>query len=174
MSIFSEKRKENHIMAKLTKLAKEVGVKGPVVTIVMDGIGIAPAGAGNAVKNAYTPTLDMLMNNYAWTKLRAHGTAVGLMSDDDMGNSEVGHNALGSGQVFAQGAKLVSESIETGRMFDGETWKALANNAASNNTVLHFIGLFSDGNVHSHINHLKAMVERAKKDGVKTDRKSVV
>ena len=157
-------------MAKLTKLAKEVGVKGPVVTIVMDGIGIAPAGAGNAVKNAYTPTLDMLMNNYAWTKLRAHGTAVGLMSDDDMGNSEVGHNALGSGQVFAQGAKLVSESIETGRMFDGETWKALANNAASNNTVLHFIGLFSDGNVHSHINHLKAMVERAKKDGVKTVR----
>ena len=157
-------------MAKLTKLAKEVGVKGPVVTIVMDGIGIAPAGAGNAVKNAYTPTLDMLMNNYAWTKLRAHGTAVGLMSDDDMGNSEVGHNALGSGQVFAQGAKLVSESIETGRMFEGETWKALVNNAIANGTVLHFIGLFSDGNVHSHINHLKAMVERAKKDGVKTVR----
>ena len=157
-------------MAKLTKLAKEVGVKGPVVTIVMDGIGIAPAGAGNAVKNAYTPTLDMLMNNYAWTKLRAHGTAVGLMSDDDMGNSEVGHNALGSGQVFAQGAKLVSESIETGRMFEGETWKALVGNAVANGTVLHFIGLFSDGNVHSHINHLKAMVERAKKDGVKTVR----
>ncbi len=157
-------------MAKLVKLEKAVGVKGPVVTIVMDGIGIAPAGAGNAVKNAYTPTLDMLMSKYAWTKLRAHGTAVGLMSDDDMGNSEVGHNALGSGQVFAQGAKLVSESIETGRMFDGETWKALANNAAENATVLHFIGLFSDGNVHSHINHLKAMVERAKKDGVKTVR----
>ncbi len=157
-------------MAKLVKLEKAVGVKGPVVTIVMDGIGIAPAGAGNAVKNAYTPTLDMLMNNYTWAKLRAHGTAVGLMSDDDMGNSEVGHNALGSGQVFAQGAKLVSESIETGRMFDGETWKALANNAAEKATVLHFIGLFSDGNVHAHINHLKAMVERAKKDGVKTVR----
>ena len=157
-------------MAKLNKLAKAVGVQGPVVTIVMDGIGIAPAGAGNAVKNAYTPTLDMLMANHAWTSLRAHGTAVGLMSDDDMGNSEVGHNALGSGQVFAQGAKLVSESIETGRMFDGETWKALANNAISGGSVLHFIGLFSDGNVHSHINHLKAMVERAKKDGVKTVR----
>jgi 2,3-bisphosphoglycerate-independent phosphoglycerate mutase len=110
------------IMAKLNKSAMNIGVTGPVVTIVMDGIGIAPDGAGNAVKNAYTPTLDMLMEKYPWVKLRAHGTAVGLMSDDDMGNSEVGHNALGSGQVFAQGEKLVTESIETGRMFEGETW----------------------------------------------------
>ncbi|MBR5186967.1 MAG: 2,3-bisphosphoglycerate-independent phosphoglycerate mutase, partial [Clostridia bacterium] len=97
-------------MAKLNQSALNIGVTGPVVTIVMDGIGIAPDGAGNAVKNAYTPTLDTLMEKYAWVKLRAHGTAVGLMSDDDMGNSEVGHNALGSGQVFAQGAKLVTES----------------------------------------------------------------
>ena len=153
-------------MATLNKLKNPIGITGPVVTIVMDGVGIAPDGAGNAVKNAYTPTLDMLMANYPWTTLRAHGTAVGLMSDDDMGNSEVGHNALGSGQVFAQGAKLVSESIETGRLFEGETWKALAGGCKANASTLHFIGLFSDGNVHSHINHLKAMVERAKKDGV--------
>ena len=157
-------------MAILSKLTKDFAVKGPVVTIVMDGIGIAPDGPGNAVKNAYTPTLDMLMANYPWTKLRAHGTAVGLMSDDDMGNSEVGHNALGSGQVFAQGAKLVSESIETGRMFDGETWKALVANCTANASTLHFIGLFSDGNVHSHINHLKAMVAKAKTEGVKNVR----
>ena len=153
-------------MAKLNKSALNIGVTGPVVTIVMDGIGIAPDGAGNAVKNAYTPTLDTLMEKYAWTKLRAHGTAVGLMSDDDMGNSEVGHNALGSGQVFAQGAKLVTESIETGRMFEGETWKSLTGNCIANGTTLHFLGLFSDGNVHSHINHLKAMVEKAKAEGV--------
>ena len=153
-------------MATLNKLKNPIGIAGPVVTIVMDGVGVAPDGAGNAVKNAYTPTLDMLMANYPWTTLRAHGTAVGLMSDDDMGNSEVGHNALGSGQVFAQGAKLVSESIETGRLFEGETWKALTGGCKANASTLHFIGLFSDGNVHSHINHLKAMVERAKKDGV--------
>ena len=84
---------------KLEKLEKTIGVKGPVVTIVMDGVGIAPDGPGNAVKNAYTPTLDMLMKKYPTTLLQAHGTAVGLMSDDDMGNSEVGHNALGSGQI---------------------------------------------------------------------------
>ena len=157
-------------MAVLNKLNKNFSVNGPVVTIVMDGIGIAPDGPGNAVKNAYTPTLDMLMAKYPWVKLRAHGTAVGLMSDDDMGNSEVGHNALGSGQVFAQGAKLVSESIETGRMFEGETWKTLVSGCKANASTLHFMGLFSDGNVHSHINHLKAMVEKAKAEGVKTVR----
>ncbi|MBQ0009774.1 MAG: 2,3-bisphosphoglycerate-independent phosphoglycerate mutase, partial [Ruminococcus sp.] len=143
-----------------------IGVKGPVVTIVMDGIGLAPDGPGNAVKNAYTPTLDRLMANYPWVKLQAHGTAVGLMSDDDMGNSEVGHNALGSGQVFAQGAKLVTESIAEGRMFEGETWKDLVANAKANASTLHFIGLFSDGNVHSHIDHLRQMVKKAKAEGV--------
>ena len=97
---------------KLNKLDNFDGVKGPVLTIVMDGVGLAPAGETNAVSRAYTPTLDMLMAKYPMVTLRAHGTAVGLPSDDDMGNSEVGHNALGSGQVFAQGAKLVSQSIE--------------------------------------------------------------
>ena len=143
-----------------------IGVKGPVVTIVMDGIGLAPDGPGNAVKNAYTPTLDRLMNHYPWVKLQAHGTAVGLMSDDDMGNSEVGHNALGSGQVFAQGAKLVTESIAEGRMFEGETWKDLVANVKANASTLHFLGLFSDGNVHSHIDHLRQMVKKAKAEGV--------
>lgn len=152
---------------KLEKLEKTIGVKGPVVTIVMDGVGIAPDGPGNAVKNAYTPTLDMLMKKYPTTLLQAHGTAVGLMSDDDMGNSEVGHNALGSGQVFAQGAKLVAESIESGKMFEGKSWKELVENVKTTNGTFHFLGLFSDGNVHSHINHLRAMVERAKNDGVR-------
>ncbi|MGM9645296.1 MAG: 2,3-bisphosphoglycerate-independent phosphoglycerate mutase [Eubacteriales bacterium] len=153
-------------MAKLKKLKNPIGVKGPVLTIVMDGVGIAPEGPGNAVASAYTPTLDMLMKNYPWVKLKAHGTAVGLPGDDDMGNSEVGHNALGSGQVFAQGAKLVSQSIESGKMFSSDTWKEIVSNVKSNNSTLHFIGLFSDGNVHSHINHLKAMIDEAKREGV--------
>ncbi len=150
-------------MAQLKKLANFEGVRGPVLTIVMDGVGIAPATAGNAVHHAYTPTLDMLMEKYPMVTLRAHGTAVGLPSDDDMGNSEVGHNALGSGQVFSQGAKLVSESIESGKMFESDTWKALTGDCKT----LHFLGLFSDGNVHSHIDHLKAMIAHAKADGVK-------
>ena len=150
----------------LKKSERFTGSKGPVLTIIMDGVGIAPDNEGNAFAKAYTPTLDRLMKEYPTLTLKAHGTAVGLPSDDDMGNSEVGHNALGSGQVFSQGAKLVSESIESGKMFASGTWKLLINNVIENRTTLHFLGLFSDGNVHSHVNHLKAMVEQAKKEGV--------
>ena len=157
-------------MAELKKNSKFNGVDGPVLTIVMDGVGIAPDTIANAVKGAYTPTLDMLMEKYPTVKLKAHGTAVGLPSDDDMGNSEVGHNALGAGQVFAQGAKLVSQSIESGKMFASDTWKAIISNVNNNGSVLHFLGLFSDGNVHSHIDHLKAMILQAKNEGIKTVR----
>lgn len=151
----------------LKKLDGFHGVRGPVVTVVMDGIGIAAPNAANAVYHAYTPTLDMLAKNYPMVRLKAHGTAVGLPTDGDMGNSEVGHNALGSGQVFSQGAKLVSESIENGSMFESDTWKTLLDGVKNSNGTLHFIGLFSDGNVHSHIDHLKAMLVRAKADGAK-------
>ena len=144
-------------------------VSGPVVTIVMDGVGLAPDTGANAVRAAHTPTLDRLMADYPMIPLRAHGTAVGLPSDDDMGNSEVGHNALGAGQVFAQGAKLVSNSIESGKMFDSAAWHEVTDPVKGKGT-LHFLGLFSDGNVHSHIDHLKAMVKEAKAEGVKTVR----
>ena len=150
----------------LKKLAGFDGIDGPVLTIVMDGVGLAPDTVSNAVASAYTPTLDMLMKNYPMVSLKAHGTAVGLPSDDDMGNSEVGHNALGAGQVFAQGAKLVSQSIESGKMFASETWQTIVSNVKSNGSTLHFLGLFSDGNVHSHIDHLKAMIVKAKDEGV--------
>ena len=148
------------------KKAAYAPVKGPVLTIVMDGVGIAPEGPTNAVSRAFTPTLDKLLKDYPCVTLKAHGTAVGLPSDDDMGNSEVGHNALGAGQVFAQGAKLVTQSIETGKMFASETWQTLISNVKTNSSTLHFLGLFSDGNVHSHIDHLKAMLVRAKEEGV--------
>ena len=151
-------------MNKLEKNSAFGGVKGPLLTIVMDGVGIAPDTGANAVKAAHTPTLDRLMAEYPTLSLRAHGTAVGLPSDDDMGNSEVGHNALGAGQVFAQGAKLVSNSIESGKMFSSTAWGEIVDGAK--NGTLHFIGLFSDGNVHSHIDHLKAMLSHAKEDGV--------
>ena len=153
-------------MISLKKSEKFGGVEGPLVTIVMDGIGIGRDDAENAVYKANTPTLSMLMSKYPTLTLKAHGTAVGLPSDDDMGNSEVGHNALGAGQVFAQGAKLVSNSIESGKMFASETWKKLVENAVKNNGTLHFIGLFSDGNVHSHIDHLKAMIAKAKDEKI--------
>ncbi len=150
----------------LKKLSSKL-TKGPLTLIVMDGVGLGKENAGNAVFSARTPNLDMLMKNYPTLSLKAHGTAVGLPSDDDMGNSEVGHNAIGAGQVYAQGAKLVSSSIESGKIFSSDTWNTLTSNCKDNSSTLHFIGLFSDGNVHSHIDHLKALVKRAKEDGVK-------
>ncbi len=157
-------------MVQLKKSSEFKGVKGPLLTIVMDGVGIAPDKGANAVAAAHTPTLDMLMKNYPTLAIKAHGTAVGLPGDDDMGNSEVGHNALGSGQVFAQGAKLVSQSIETGKIFASDTWCDIIKNVKNNKSTLHFLGLFSDGNVHSHLDHLKALIVKAKDEGVNSVR----
>ena len=142
-------------------------IKNPVVLVVMDGIGMGKGDAGDAVKTANTPNLNTLFNNHPFTLLKAHGTAVGLPSDDDMGNSEVGHNALGCGQVYSQGAKLVNESIDSGRMYTTGTWLEITGNCVNNKSTLHFIGLLSDGNVHSNIAHLKDMLTRAKQDGLK-------
>ncbi len=139
---------------------------GPVVVVVMDGVGIGPDYAGNAVKAATTPVLKRLMADYQHTALRAHGTAVGMPSDADMGNSEVGHNALGAGRIFDQGAKLVQEALDSGALFRGPGWTEIIDNCLARTSTLHLLGLFSDGNVHSHINHLKALIVEAKKRGV--------
>lgn len=150
---------------KLAKSSQFPPCPGPVVTIVLDGVGISPREDGDAVKTARTPTLDKLMTTYPMTPLRAHGTAVGMPSDEDMGNSEVGHNAFGAGRVFAQGAKLVAESIASGHLWQGKAWHDVVATAKQGG-CLHFLGLFSDGNVHSHIDHLRAMLEQAKQEGV--------
>ncbi len=154
----------------LQKLSTFAGIQGPVVTIVMDGYGLPKTDVGSAIAAARKPTLDRLFANYPNIRLRAHGTAVGMPSDDDMGNSEVGHNAIGAGQVYAQGAALVSNAIGGGDIWQGSAWQEIVAGAKSGRGVIHFIGLFSDGNVHSHIDHLKAMVVRAREEGVKTVR----
>jgi 2,3-bisphosphoglycerate-independent phosphoglycerate mutase len=150
---------------KLAKSSRFPACPGPVVTIVLDGVGISPREDGDAVKAARTPNLDRYMASYPMINLLAHGTAVGMPSDEDMGNSEVGHNAFGAGRVFAQGAKLVAESISSGHLWQGQAWHDVVATAKQGGT-LHFLGLFSDGNVHSHIDHLKAMIEQAKREGV--------
>ena len=134
-------------------------MKKPIVLVIMDGVGRGDGGPGDAVAQAKTPVLDRLMATCPMTWLKAHGTAVGLPTDDDMGNSEVGHNALGCGQIYSQGAKLVQESIESGALFQSKTWLELVDNAKAGH-ALHFLGLLSDGNVHSNISHLIAMLKR--------------
>jgi len=145
-----------------------LGVQGPVLLVIMDGVGLGRGDDGDAVALARTPHLDRLAAGALTTRLVAHGPAVGMPSPGDMGNSEVGHNALGAGRVFAQGAKLVAEAIESGRLFDGRGWRDAVERCVRNDTPLHLFGLLSDGNVHSHIDHLLAMLRRADADGVRS------
>jgi 2,3-bisphosphoglycerate-independent phosphoglycerate mutase len=146
------------------------GVRGPVVACILDGVGLGRHDEGDAVWLARTPNLDRLAAGPLATALCAHGTAVGLPSDDDMGNSEVGHNALGAGRVFDQGAKLVNRAIEEGRLFRGEVWRKLVGQVLQSGEPMHFIGLLSDGNVHSHIDQLFALLRRCDEEGVRAAR----
>ena len=95
-------------------------MKNKVVLVIMDGVGLTDRKEGNAFYHAKTPNIDKLMNNSI--SIHAHGHYVGLPSDDDMGNSEVGHNAMGCGQIYSQGAKLVNDAINSGVLFEGKVW----------------------------------------------------
>ncbi len=156
------------------------GRRGPVVLVIMDGVGYGKHAEGDAVADSKMWALRAMEAASPHTRLKAHGTAVGLPSDEDMGNSEVGHNAIGCGRVYAQGAKLVSGAIASGAMFEGATWRKLVENAKRSGAAggrvaaMHFIGLFTDGNVHSHIDHLKAMVSRCAAEGVRRVRVHVL
>jgi 2,3-bisphosphoglycerate-independent phosphoglycerate mutase len=132
----------------------------------MDGIGRGAGDEADAVAIAATPTLDRLWVPGVRAELRAHGKAVGLPSDDDMGNSEVGHNALGAGKVYAQGALLVGRAITSGALFQGPVWRQVTERGARGGAV-HFLGLLSDGNVHSHVSHLEALLAAAARAGCK-------
>ena len=142
----------------------------PLVLAILDGVGLAPPTEDNSVWLAHAPFLHSVLRDETVeghpavrTELRAHGTAVGLPSDADMGNSEVGHNILGAGRIFDQGAKQVEQAMADGRIW-GDAWRQVMARGAAGKRV-HFIGLLSDGNVHSHIRHLEIMLERAATDG---------
>lgn len=146
---------------------------GPVVFVVMDGVGLGKQDESDGVFLAYTPVLDELIKEPLFTKLKAHGTAVGQPTDEDMGNSEVGHNTLGAGRVFPQGAKLCNEAIASGRLFSGEGWQGAMARAKAGGTM-HFIGLLSDGNVHSHLSQVLDFLDACVRDGVQRVRMHVL
>ncbi len=134
----------------------------PVVLVILDGVGVGNGGEDDAVATALTPTFDALNATAPRVQLAAHGRAVGLPSDADMGNSEVGHNAMGAGQVVDQGARRVNEDLGNGAAWATPTWRALIATR-----TLHLVGLLSDGNVHSHVDHLDALIAAAARDGVR-------
>lgn len=140
---------------------------GPIVLAVLDGVGLTADGPGNAVSKARTPFLGEAVREHFHVALNASGEAVGLLPGQ-MGNSEVGHNTMGSGQVIKYGIARVEEAFASGEIFQSEAWKGAIRKVTSNpGRTLHFSGIFSDGGVHSHISHLEAMVERAYTEGVR-------
>ncbi len=139
---------------------------GPLVFLVLDGVGVGRGDEFDAVHVARKPTLERLRREGAWRTLRAHGKAVGLPSDSDIGNSEVGHNILGAGRVFPQGASSVEAAFANGSLWL-DPWRRVADNAKREGATLHFIGLLSDGNVHAHQQHLERMLEHAAAEGVR-------
>ncbi|MBQ3325623.1 2,3-bisphosphoglycerate-independent phosphoglycerate mutase [Candidatus Saccharibacteria bacterium] len=147
--------------------------KGPVVLAILDGVGLRREVAGNAVKQAHTEFLNYAVENYKTTSLAASGEAVGILADN-MGNSEVGHNTIGSGQIIKQGISQINDAINTGAIWNSEAWKEAIKRVKDNNSTLHFSGIFSDGNVHSSIYHLEKMIDQAHNEGVKKIRIHIV
>lgn len=158
---------------------------GPVVLVVLDGVGLAPDSPGNAVSKARTSFLGRAVRDYLHVALDASGEAVGLVSGQ-IGNSEVGHNTMGAGRAFKQDIARVNEAFATGEVFESEAWKGAMRTVLGEDNrdkvdnfniswyneeigpvTLHFAGIFSDGGVHSHISHLEQMIEKAYAEGVR-------
>ena len=139
--------------------------KTPTTLIIMDGFGLAPAADDNAVTLANTPVLDKLFKEYAHTTLSASGLDVGLPAGQ-MGNSEVGHTNIGGGRVVFQDLPRISRAIEDGSFFKNEAYNKAMDDCLKNDSSLHLYGLLSDGGVHSHIEHLFALLKMAKAKGL--------
>jgi 2,3-bisphosphoglycerate-independent phosphoglycerate mutase len=153
---------------RLKRLDKFSGREGPIVLIIMDGVGLGNKDNNNAFFLAKTPYLDKIQTKKKlYTVLKAHGTAVGLPTDNEMGNSEVGHNAFGAGSVPKQRATLAKEAIESKSLFKSTKWLELSEKIRTNNKKLHFIGLLSDGYVHSDFSHLIGLLYGSKDSGIK-------
>ncbi|MDL2211464.1 2,3-bisphosphoglycerate-independent phosphoglycerate mutase [Erysipelotrichaceae bacterium OttesenSCG-928-M19] len=141
-------------------------MKKPMVLCILDGIGIGLRNNRNACFLAHTPTLDYLLTSYPHSKLQCSGLAVGLPKGQ-MGNSEVGHLNIGAGRVVYQSLSLINNEIETGSFYENEAFNLALDNALEKDSSLHLMGLLSDGGVHSHIDHFKALILMAKNKGLK-------
>ncbi|MCY4381408.1 MAG: 2,3-bisphosphoglycerate-independent phosphoglycerate mutase [Proteobacteria bacterium] len=145
-------------------------LKQPLLCVIADGVGLSAETFGNAVQLARTPNMDYLKQYHPHGTLFAHGPHVGLASEHDVGNSEVGHNTLGAGQIYDQGAKSVDQAISSGKAFVSPTWLQLIAHIKQHGSTLHFLGLLSDGNVHSHEKHLHILMAKACEEEVQNIR----
>ena len=138
---------------------------GPITLVVLDGVGLRDDEYGNAVLQSHSEFIDQLFEKYPWVSLEASGEAVGILKGQ-MGNSEVGHNALGAGQIIKQGIAKIEDDFKTGAIWQTEAWRGAIENVKNHNSTLHFSGIFSDGGVHSSLDQLLKMLEQAKNEGI--------
>ena len=138
---------------------------GPILLVILDGVGLRQDRYGNAVLQAHTEFIDQLFEKYPWVSLEASGEAVGILKGQ-MGNSEVGHNALGAGQIIKQGIAKIEDDFQTGAIWQSAAWRGAIANVKEYSSTLHFSGIFSDGGVHSSLSQLLKMLEQAQKEGI--------
>jgi len=141
--------------------------RGPVIHVVLDGWGVGEPNSTNAIHLANTPQISSLSKNSQYTELWTHGLHVGLPNENDLGGSEVGHMTMGAGIIKDQGPTLIQKLIKSGEFFEGPILNEIMRNCIFNETPLHLLGLISDGNIHSHVDHMEAIIRYAFKVGIK-------
>ena len=154
-------------MKSLKSLQQNFSGRGPLIHVVLDGWGVGAPDETNAIHQAALPIMDRLRQNFPYTQLWTHGKYVGLPSENDLGGSEVGHMTMGAGIIKQQGPTLIRKLIQSGDFFKIPALSKIIKNCLNHDTPLHLLGLLSDGNIHSHLDHMQAIVRHAFQAGIR-------
>jgi len=151
----------------LKKLQQYFSGRGPLIHVVLDGWGVGAADETNAVNRANLPVMSRLIRGCPYTQLWTHGKYVGLPNEKDMGGSEVGHMTMGAGMVMEQGPTLIQNLLQSGEFFENPVLSRIIQNCVEHDTPLHLLGLLSNGNIHSHVDHTEVIIRHAFKSGIR-------
>ena len=154
-------------MNSLKSLHQNFSGRGPLIHVVLDGWGVGEPDETNAIHQAVIPVMDGLVQNHPYTQLWTHGKYVGLPSEKDLGGSEVGHMTMGAGVIKQQGPTLIKKLMQSGDFFEIPVLTKIIKNCLDHDTPLHLLGLLSDGNIHSHLDHMQAIVYHAFQAGIR-------
>ena len=154
-------------MLSLKNLQQYFSGRGPLIHVVLDGWGVGTADETNAVNRANLPVISRLIRGCPYTQLWTHGKYVGLPNEKDMGGSEVGHMTMGAGMVMEQGPTLIQDLLQSGEFFENPVLSRIIQNCVERDTPLHLLGLLSNGNIHSHVDHTEAIIRHAFQSGIR-------
>ena len=154
-------------MLSLKNLQQYFSGRGPLIHVVLDGWGVGAADETNAVNRANLPVMSRLIHGCPYTQLWTHGKYVGLPNEKDMGGSEVGHMTMGAGMVMEQGPTLIQDLLQSGEFFENPVLSRIIQNCVERDTPLHLLGLLSNGNIHSHVDHTEVIIRHAFKSGIR-------